>query len=367
MPALKKLNLIYGRIGIQDFEYLHSKAPALESLMLSDVILEIGELPDNFVPATSVTSFHMDILSICDERNQSKWYTYMARKYTSLIDFYCNNIELQDINFEQAMLLYRDGLIPIYRTLGTHLWSVTAVAIPHELDLFNQLDQFGCQMEYCSLDHNESTPIFTQLGQSSQAQYVRDLNLRNTMVTLPSLFQNMTSLTEITIDVNFDEAYWPINLNEYLNAFPPTLINFDANCTDLEVTNVPIRSTNIQRFRITCRKLSKILGQVVSTCFPELIELDLRGRVPENISFDLPAHHFQSVALLTKSKKYPNSHSFKYTNHPQKVYYFDENNPNGRIIEPTAAEEFQNITNVEFKCASAKKLWLNSGRFNGLS
>jgi hypothetical protein len=364
MPDLKKLTLIYGRMGIQGFEYLHSKAPALESLMLSEVSLDIGDLPDNIVPPISVTSFNMDILCICDERNQSKWYTYMARKYTSLINFYCNNIELQDVNSEEAMLLYRDGLIPIYKTLGTHLWSITAVTIPHELYLFNQLDQFGCQIEYCSLDHNESTPIFTQLGQSNQAQYVINLNLRNTMVTLPSLFQNMTSLTELAIDADFDYAYWPINLNEYLNAFPPTLIHFDANCTDLEATNVPIRSTNIRRLHITCPKLPKILGQVVSTCFPKLIELDLRGQVSETISFDLPNCHFQKISLHIESETYPNCFSFKYTNAPQVVYYFDENNESGRIIDPATAEEFQNITNVEFKYASSTKLWLSSEEFD---
>jgi hypothetical protein len=46
------------------------------------------------------------------------------------------------------------------------------------------------------------------------------------------------------------------------------------------------------------------------------------------------------------------------------VYYFDENNESGGIIDPATAEEFQNITNVEFKYASSTKLWLSSEEFD---
>jgi hypothetical protein len=143
---------------------LHSKALALESLGVSKVNLNVGKLLDNIVLANSVTSFNMDILLMWGAQTHRKWYTYIARKYTNLIDFHCNDMELWGVDFDDAMIIYRDGLIPIYKTLVRHLFSVTVANIPLELDLFNQLDHFGCQAEVCYLDNNGSTPLFTQLG-----------------------------------------------------------------------------------------------------------------------------------------------------------------------------------------------------------
>ncbi|KAI8889395.1 hypothetical protein K501DRAFT_329186 [Backusella circina FSU 941] len=361
MPLLKKLTLQYCDIGIQDCELMHSNLPAIQSIRLEDANLNVGPLPNKIIPATSVTNLNIEFDYITTMADYPNWYIYIARKYTNLEYFYCNDQILQEASPDQALTLYRDGLIPIYKQVGLGVNSFTAKNVPVEIDLFNQLDSFGCQISNYYIEYNETLPIFEQFGQSKQAKYVEQLEVNYSLVASPSVFQNMTSLTKLRIDVDLDEAFWPINLTEYLNAFPPSLTEFSACCTDLEISSVPTRLNNIESFYVSCSQLSEALGETISTCFPKLKDLDLRGRITENLTFDLPTHRLKNLRLETRWEEVPLWFSVKYAVNSHYKYFIGRQGQDR--VEPATAEDHFNGINIAIKCAYVKGLYLNNAEF----
>jgi hypothetical protein len=167
----------------------------------------------------------------------------------------------------------------------------------------------------------------------------------------------MACLVEINIDMNGNDIYWPINLTAYVNGFPPTLREFSACCTDLEISEIPTLSNNIQNLFIQCSNLSEKLGQVISTCFPKLNDLFLRGRVTENIKIDVPTSHLKSLVLESKYNGDPNGFLLNSTSDSQVKYYLGlplDERIGFSSVKPVTEQELQNRNIMHVICASAK-------------
>ncbi|KAI8889396.1 hypothetical protein K501DRAFT_329187 [Backusella circina FSU 941] len=357
MPVLKKLTLKHCDIGIEDCEILHSNLPSVEEFHLKYINLVVGPLPNNITPATSLTSYYLLFEEVADIIEYPNWYIYMAKKYTNLTSLVCIDHVLRYAEIPQTTIIYRDGLLPLYKNIGKRLHYFDAKNVPEGVDVFNQLDSFGCQIGLCCLEHNDIRPIFTQLAQSNQAKYVKQLDFDFTSITSPSMLQNMTSLTSINIDMNSDGPHWSINLVEYMNAFPPTLTRFSACCTDLKISEVPSRLYNLRKFFIECHALSKELAQIVSTCFPKLDDLFLRGRITENMTIDLPANHFKRLCIETYFENEPNGFSLETTSDSQVKCYLGQvlpDNPGRSPLKYVTAQELQEHVILRIICASAK-------------
>jgi hypothetical protein len=326
----------------------------LEELDLEDVTVDAGLLPRDIIPATSITTYSLQFEDDLDFIDYPDWYIYIAKKYTNLEYFFCYDPLIREASHSQTMKIYRDGILPLYRNIGKCLRSFGAKSVPTELEIFSQLDDIGCQFSLCRLEDNDTRPIFSQLAHSKQAKYVEQLELENTMVTSPSLPRNMTRLVSINIDMNGFGAHWPINLTEYMNAFPPTLIDFSVTGTHLEISEIPTLSNNIQELFIGCLSLTQELAQVVSTCFPRLNSMYLKGHVEENMTIDMPTHHFKRLVIETYFRKEPTGFSLVTTSDSQVKYYLGQTQQASdySTVKPATPKELQDKATIKIICAS---------------
>jgi hypothetical protein len=109
----------------------------------------------------------------------------MAKKYTNLKRLKFTDFVIEDISLDQATILYRDGVIPLYKNIGKHVHHFEAKNVPTEVQIFKQLDDIGCRVSLCRLDSNGTRPILAQLAQSSQAKYIDELEIEDTIITSP--------------------------------------------------------------------------------------------------------------------------------------------------------------------------------------
>jgi hypothetical protein len=233
ISALRRLSLGLCNFGIQDCEILHSNLPTVEVFELDFVHLDPDEIPENITSATSVTEFYISFKQVTNEAQLPNWYIYMAKKYTNLTRLVCCDHVIQDISLDLTTIIYRDGTIPLYKNIGKHLYSFDAKNVPTDVQVFKQMDDIGCRFSRCRLEENNTRSIFTQLAQSNQAKYIDELEIVQTIIASPRLFQNMSHLGKLSIDMDHERCCWPINLAEYLNAFPPCLFDFYVNAVVL--------------------------------------------------------------------------------------------------------------------------------------
>jgi hypothetical protein len=105
---------------------LHSNLPTLEVFELDFVQLGPGELPANITPATSVTEFSIYFEIVSNQTQLPNWYIYMAKKYTNLKTLGCGDFVMRDLGLDLTTIIYRDGIIPLYKNIGKHLYSFDA-------------------------------------------------------------------------------------------------------------------------------------------------------------------------------------------------------------------------------------------------
>lgn len=109
----------------------------------------------------------------------------------------------------------------------------------------------------------------------------------------------MTALT--TFDINyFHMSHRPVCLTDCLTACPPSLKNLSLECRDLVVSPFKTKLESIETLKIDVPKITNDLTDVISTCFPNLVELSLRGRITENVNLTLDIPRFQKVAFSTR-------------------------------------------------------------------
>jgi hypothetical protein len=281
----------------------------------------------------------------------------MAKKYTNLTRLVCSDFVSQYLNLDITERIYRDGIIPIYKNIGKHLHYFDAKNAPAELEVFKQMDDIGCRFSLCDLKHNGTRPIFSQLAQSNQAIYLKELQIEKTTIDSPSLFQNMTCLTRLNIDTDRERGYWPMNLTEYLNGFPPSLVDFSVNCTDMEISELPAGPSKIQRLYINCTTLSEELANLISNFFPDLCNLSLSGGVQENIIMDLSSNHLLDLSVETYYEEGPHGFSVDPTDGSPVKYYVGSRDVEWHgpeNLNPATPEDLQDRITIELKYSAEK-------------
>jgi hypothetical protein len=98
--------------------------------------------------------------------------------------------------------------------------------------------------------------------------------------------------------------------------------------------------STIQKLNITCRNLTKPLAETITSCFPSLVELTLKGKAPESINITLLQSFLQRVTI----GKGDGCHglTFKSTNQTEPQHYVYEN----RHLAPTTSEDIILLPNL---------------------
>jgi hypothetical protein len=366
LPTLQSLDVSGCAFGILDCEMIHDNVPSIRHLSLEDIEIQDELLPAEIIPATSVRklNFYWDTCSHHEDDDYTdihvRWYKYLSKKYTDLTEFDYDDAIIADQEIiDPNKEIYQEGLIPLYKNMGIRLKHLSVISAPGDIGLFDKLDSFGCQIQRIHFEYNYNNPLFSQLAESTQSNYVGEATLYETNITCPNLLENMTSLR--SIDIILSSKVTRSDLTEYMNGFPPSLTEFVLTCSHMEITDLPTRLNNLKTLSIECLHLPQNLGQAVSSCCPKLTSISIIGGVANDMTFHLSHNHLEVLNITSYHNQDERMHGFllKYANasHPlcfvEQPFHVNNSTP---LIEFGTVKELKDRVVIEVECAYANDI-----------
>ncbi|KAI8879755.1 hypothetical protein K501DRAFT_302990 [Backusella circina FSU 941] len=325
LPVLNRLSLRSPKMNLVDLDNIHKNIPSIQDLTLDSVtILTAAGLPMDIVPATSITKFKFYYGSLKNAEMHALFYRYMAEKYTSITDIDCEDMRLLNYDSNERKHIYSNGILDFIKLIGPNQEKFTFNGLPDGVNPFEALDTVDCQIKYFKFRMCEGKTLLQYLHQSNQWKYIKNLDLINTAIDSIHLLKGMPALTTLSV-YNIPPNFLPISLVDFLAACPPTLTSLSVKCSHSIVKPFKAKLDSIKNLDICCSTLTTHLGDIISSCFPNLVTLELTGEVKENVHITLHSPHFQEATFSTSGIRMPSfcKHglSFNSPNQTETQYY----------------------------------------------
>jgi hypothetical protein len=278
----------------------------------------------------------------------------MAKKYINATNIKYSDIAIGYLDDSSATQVYCNGLVDFYK-LVTHLNTKesTFQGVPADINLFKVLDGLDCKLEKLNVFSCSSESFSQSLAQSNQSKHIQIMELHDTNNKSPNNFSIMTALITLTLDLH--KCKEQVNLTDCLNSCPPTLKSFSLDCPNLEVDVFCTQLSFIETLKISCNYISKSLGEIISTLFPKLVELDPSGNIFEHTSIMLHSQCFKKASIYLTNPD-PCTLIFKSPNHTKPQYY-QIGEHSVRVIK---YEEIVHLPILSLTCLTKKILDLSS-------
>jgi hypothetical protein len=173
---------------------------------------------------------------------------------------------------------------------------------------------------------NERTKL-EYLSDPILSQRIDSLNMGNAGIDSIPLVKNLTALTDLMLS-SIDPENELLDLTDCLDVCPPTLRELSIYCHELMIKPFKKELISIKILHIDCDTISNALGEIVSSCFPNLLKLGLRGIVTENVTIVLNNPHFQKAYFLTSRasdvRSPAHGFSFSWPNQNEPLYYLSK-------------------------------------------
>jgi hypothetical protein len=299
LPVLKRLALQYPIFEIVDLEELHKNVPSIEELALENISVEDGRKPSDIIPAASIKKVKLNDGYFKDKDVHIQFYQYATRKYSNMA---VSEYGLDDLcrysNFHRREI-YVFGLFNFYKLIGTKQYELSISALPNQINPFSALDAVDAKMKAFSFYECESTMLLRRLARSNQASHVEKIEYVGFGLALISYIKKMTALTTLSLTLHGNQVP-PISLDHCLEICPPSLKHFTFRNPTMDIVPSTIQFESIETLEIETNPLSSVLGDTVSSCFPNLVTLKLRGIMSESLSITLKQSHFRTATFYLR-------------------------------------------------------------------
>ncbi|KAI8885798.1 hypothetical protein K501DRAFT_284090 [Backusella circina FSU 941] len=370
LPALEHLTLASGYLSVNDCEILHRNLPSITFFKLDNVklthwpfgiferlIMEEEPNFDEIEPATFITTIQWHFSVYNEERmdTYNQWCEYMSKKYTNL-----NKISLWDIESDEEEAefiddIFRDGVLPFFRVNAQHLKWLEINCVPTGIDIFEELDRFGCRIEHLEVDPISTVSMFENLGRSNQAKFIKSLSLSNITIKCVTLIENFTALTTLSLAGDLGpEEQLRINLTELLDSLPHTVKVLNISDFGLDFNGTDIHANSVESVYIACCEIKEDLIKAISGGFPNLTNLSLSGNVQSNLKLPLPTHHLSHFFISGPGSQ--NNHYLSVTSdrHKEPRYYTIGHNKPETVIFPHC---LQKVVSIPYKRLGKKPVF----------
>ncbi|KAI8882888.1 hypothetical protein K501DRAFT_315319 [Backusella circina FSU 941] len=328
MPVLKELTLNLANLSKVDMEVLHNNIPSIQILKLLRLILCESEMPLNIISPTALTDVFISIEIADNIATHAEWYRYICSKYINVTKWDYNDEEL--FHTDETVFLYENGFLQFLEFIAPTQSSITLTRLPDHINFFKVLDNIGSQIEEFDIYFCKGDTVLQNFAESNQSRYVKDLTIDNTMIGSIHHFQNFTSLSKLTLEPTDFYHELTINLTDCLNLLPNTLKDFSIDYPDLVFEPVNCKPSSIENLTINSWSLTKELMEMVSSCFPQLVNLYLSGSTGCNLDISLPSHSLKS-ATFSLNMEDAHGFSFKCPNLVEPEYYLIDHNKNACV------------------------------------
>jgi hypothetical protein len=203
--------------------------------------------------------------------------------------------------------------------------------LPDNVDVFEALDSADAQIKGVWFWMCEGGTILKYLSQSNQSKYIEKLDILNTSIDSIHLIKNITALTALRICFYAPNSP-PINLASCLRACLPSLKVLYIGCSELIVEPFTKKLNSIENLHFGLITLTSGLGDIISSCFPNLLELHLTYKVTEDTTIVLKNPLFQKATFSTSGvciRDNPtHCFSFLWPNQTEPLHYMNYLKPN---------------------------------------
>jgi hypothetical protein len=290
-PYLTKLELKRFHFMMNDLEWIHGHLPLLHTFILENGSVMIDDVPDNLVPAKSVTTLFIDNVGV-DLASKRRWFLYMSKKYTQvqhfkLVSFNFLVADDNDEEFDQVGLLY------LAQTFGSQLKSLelSQTLLPNVL---GKMDTFGCHLQKLDIYPNRGASVIQDLALSHQSKHIQELKLRYVDRFPLELLKHFESLVQLDVIFNHyrnrqgKAVFKVVHLGQLLKSCPDTLESLRIEYASLELDTDDAARYPLKKLAIKSPELPRGMDRFLSNCCPQIHSLILKGCVPADTSLILP-------------------------------------------------------------------------------
>jgi hypothetical protein len=368
MLVLEKLALYHVDVKLDDFETLHKNVPSIKYLKIAQANLIRSNMPMSIQPATQLTRLKTFILGNASLALYESWYHYIGRKYTHLIDFDCTDHDLLHDGFDFTDQMYKRGLVPLFKQIGSSLKNLNLIQLPCDINIFETLDNAGCKLEIINADtFTEVAPIFQHIGQSKQAASIKDLVVPGMDIQSISLLDNFIALKKLEIRTNHHHVPVDIDLLELVKKCPNTLEELIIPRIGRKCCHSPTQiNTCIKRLVLQDSNLSDSLESILATAFPNLTFLKLTCIIIHGFTIMLPNNHMSEVDISEHDIELINHSVTITTTKDEKTRYYttgDLGLPYTHQVRSVPLEKLANDPMVRVVCASIKHFTFHNRDF----
>ncbi|KAI8880286.1 hypothetical protein K501DRAFT_275703 [Backusella circina FSU 941] len=283
------------------------------------------------------------------------------KRYINITDLEYKDRSLHACNLTDRKQIYLNGVLDFFKAVGPKQNRLTIYDLPDGVDPFETLDAVDSQIKAFHFSACGDETLFQYLSQYNQSKYIEELTFEYTRIdTICLFFKNMVNLTILNIDFRRDDSP-SVNLVDFLNVCLPTLKNLTVRCEHLIIEPLNTRLYSIKKLDISYCTLNSDLGDIISSCFPDLVELYITGEVKENLDINLKSPHLQKASFFVSgiviNGDLYHGFSLKSPNQMKTEYYLCSM----RATTPVQHDEIEHLPTLSVVSLTGKKLYLDRG------
>jgi hypothetical protein len=359
LPVLKMFYIARACVRVLDLEMIHDNLPSIQNFALIDTSILTSSVPSDIVPATFITNLKFKYPRYADTETCVQMYRYMTRKYVNLntveyIDSVFRDDALNRFSPSQQRYIYSNGVLDFLKMVGSKQRKLFLNDLPGDVDVFEVMDAGDSKLKTLFLTKCESKTTFQYLAQSKQSEYIEELTITNTRIDSIIPFESMSALTKLSIGCvrNYSR---PIHLGDCLAGCPPTLKTLILRKNVLLPTSFPKKLESVEVLYLGVADIICNVGDIISECFPNLLDLTLRGKVTKDVHVALRNSHFRAADIQMGdpkgSKNFKYGFSFKPTNMTEANYYMCSYQKTSQVDSRT----INNLPLLSVECFVEKK------------
>ncbi|KAI8886713.1 hypothetical protein K501DRAFT_269491 [Backusella circina FSU 941] len=380
-PALKTLKLERFPFQLFDFEALHVAAPLLTSLTLIGIFIDTLTIRGEIKPVTHLEKLVIDLEGL-QQDPQIGLVEYISEKYTNLIhfsiDFVAEKLDpWEEPEFDDDVF-YETLIRPLVFKLGTQLKTFHLVTSQTTLNLFDDLDKKGYQLQDLRFNSRASCVSSELFFGSNQIHTLTTLSLEWMQFQQISMLSALKSLktlklsVEDHLDINHDTPkYKGVAFNQILNNCPDRLENLYLYKAHMTMNRPSKELSFIKKLKLVeCRLDDKAMAFIPTHC-KQLSAFILHHCTFPEVTLDFTLHdltHFEMIEthkfwfrLTTKYKTLLFTLSVEPPNNAHHIKECFE--PNTILVESICKPMFPDlggsIPNFHIHCHSLKTLYIN--------
>jgi hypothetical protein len=207
------------------------------------------------------------------------------------------NDHMFEYGSEDSKRIYLNGILDFLKVIGPSQSKLIFFSLPDGVDPFKALDKVGSRIKEMNFQHCEGGTTLQYLSRSNQGKCIERLTLDTKMDSVHPL-KNMTALTILAL---FSSDDLPVHLADYLDACPPALKTLTISGKHLVAPPFKRSLDSIETLCISYRTMTGDIGDILSSCFLNLVELIFTGTIIENTNIMLNSLRFQKAIFTCRT------------------------------------------------------------------